>query len=736
MRSKLKYGSFLDAKLIYILLCISFVCINCARLRAEKIANDSLWNVVKSGKEDTSKVDAIIKVSYTVSGLGNFKKADSLIGIALKLSEKLGFEKGLVWVSTAAGNNYYNQSNFSKAIECYKKSLELAEKHGFKQACMDASYDLVSVYDDEANYPKAIEYALKTLKLAEEINDKYGIAKTYNALGLIYVTLNDTTKALDYYLKALKIKREIGNKRSEANTLSNIALMYWNSHNLPVSMEYNQQALKIREETGDKYGISASLNNIANIYTDQGKLDTALDYYMKALKLREEIGYKAGIAGAEINISSVYERKGKYKEALEYGYKALEAAKESSSLTQLQEANEGLSELNERVGNGKEALKYFKDAIALRDSAFNKENTKKIVQSEMNFEFEKKQAGEKAEQDKKDAIQKEQAHKQQIVIYFISVILLLVFGFAIFAYRSYLQKQRANKELDEKNKKIESAYMVIEEKNREITDSINYAKRIQSAMLPTRELMHAALPQSFVLFKPKAIVSGDFYFMAKQNGTTFLAAADCTGHGVPGAFMSMIGSEKLNDAVEQSRNTGDILKLLNKGIKTSLKQSNEADSTRDGMDIALVAITGSLPSKGGFKESLTQISPLGSGEATIQFSGANRPLWIIRKGRTEIEEIKPTKQAIGGFTGDDEHFEVHNVELNNGDTIYLFSDGYADQFGGTEGKKLTTKKFRELILSLQNKPMPEQEKELDAYFESWKGSREQLDDILIIGVRI
>ncbi len=207
--------------------------------------------------------------------------------------------------------------------------------------------------------------------------------------------------------------------------------------------------------------------------------------------------------------------------------------------------------------------------------------------------------------------------------------------------------------------------------------------------------------------------------------------------------MSMIGNEKLNDAVEQSGDTGAILKLLNRGIKASLHQSNESDSTRDGMDIALVAIA-SLPSKGGFKESssnndinLVSNPPLeGREAASVQFSGANRPIWIVRKGKTEIEEIKPTKNAIGGFTSNDENFEAQNIILNAGDAFYLFTDGYADQFGGTEGKKLSTKKFRELILSVINKPMQEQERELSGYIEDWMGAKEQLDDILVIGVRV
>ncbi|MGP8215230.1 MAG: SpoIIE family protein phosphatase [Bacteroidia bacterium] len=291
----------------------------------------------------------------------------------------------------------------------------------------------------------------------------------------------------------------------------------------------------------------------------------------------------------------------------------------------------------------------------------------------------------------------------------------------------------ANKELDFQNEEkakrvaelilvngqkteIEKSKRIIENKNKDITDSILYAKRIQQAKLPRKEDIYSALPNCFVLFKPKDIVSGDFYFFYKDSKSLFIAAADCTGHGVPGAFMSMIASEKLTDAVSASTDTSDILKRLNKGIKTSLRQTENSESSKDGMDIALCSVN--MESR------------------IIKYAGANRPLWIIHKGKDVVDEIKATKKGIGGFTEDDQHFETHEVKLQEGDTFYIFSDGYADTFGGKLGKKLMTGRFKEILLSIQKLSMQEQEKHLEYFLENWKAGIEQVDDILVIGIRL
>jgi serine phosphatase RsbU (regulator of sigma subunit) len=253
-------------------------------------------------------------------------------------------------------------------------------------------------------------------------------------------------------------------------------------------------------------------------------------------------------------------------------------------------------------------------------------------------------------------------------------------------------------------------------KNKEITDSINYAYHIQHALLPVKETIYKDIPNSFILFKPKDIVSGDFYYFKKKTGSLFIAACDCTGHGVPGAIMSMIGYEKLEHAVNDNSNVSSILTHLNKSIKDSLRQSDEKNSIRDGMDVALC-----------------EIDPKNK---LLKYAGANRPLWLIRKGGSEIEEIKATKKAIGGTTGFEQNYNMHTLDVEEGDTFYLFSDGYADQDGGEKGKKLMTKNFKNLLLEIRNRSMRDQEMFLQNFADQWRGKHEQLDDILVIGIRI
>jgi serine phosphatase RsbU (regulator of sigma subunit) len=269
--------------------------------------------------------------------------------------------------------------------------------------------------------------------------------------------------------------------------------------------------------------------------------------------------------------------------------------------------------------------------------------------------------------------------------------------------------------VDERTAEVLKQKDELAEKNREITDSINYATRIQNSVLPPLESIVRAFPQSFVLFQPKDIVSGDFYWLHEKADGHLIAVADCTGHGVPGAIMSVIGSEKLTEAANQSADSKLVLQRANKGLKRTLRQSNTDGSTRDGMDIALCYID--------------------KGLKWLDYSGANRPLWLIRKSSNELTEIKPTKSALGGLTDDAQEFINQRIELSEGDTIYMSSDGFADQFGMSD-KKMMTKIFKEFLLSIQIKTMHEQQDALRTYFNTWKGTREQTDDVLVIGIRV
>lgn len=277
------------------------------------------------------------------------------------------------------------------------------------------------------------------------------------------------------------------------------------------------------------------------------------------------------------------------------------------------------------------------------------------------------------------------------------------------------QKEELEIKVVERTQEVFQQKEVIEIKNKEITDSLVYAKRIQSAILPDINLIYKTLDQSFILYLPKDIVSGDFYAFAQKQNKVLIAAADCTGHGVAGAFMSMIGSALLNQIINEKNITTPsvILDHLNEGIIHSLKQKE--NETNDGMDISICTFD------------------LNKNE--LQFAGANRPLWLIRKN--ELFFYKPNKYPIGGLqVMHDEQFIQHEIQLQKNDTIYIFTDGYADQFGGERGKKLMTRKFREVLLSIQKETMQQQGTYLKEYFEHWKGKNEQVDDVLVIGIRI
>jgi ligand-binding sensor domain-containing protein/serine phosphatase RsbU (regulator of sigma subunit) len=270
-------------------------------------------------------------------------------------------------------------------------------------------------------------------------------------------------------------------------------------------------------------------------------------------------------------------------------------------------------------------------------------------------------------------------------------------------------------------KEIEQQKNLLEIQKHEITDSINYSRKIQNAILPQQSDLFKKIEQSFILYQPKDIVSGDFYFFHEKGKNAFyLAVADCTGHGVPGAFMSMLGSRELTGAVNMHAEPSDILSALNVGMRKTLRQNHDEIGIKDGMDIGVLRIDTSSK----------------SGKMKVSYSGANRPLWILRKNETEVSEIRATKTAIGGYTQDDQVFAQHEIVLEKGDAAYLFSDGYADQFGSETGKKMMTKRFKQLLKENRNLSMPEQGLFLENYFKEWMGStNEQVDDVLIIGLR-
>ncbi len=346
----------------------------------------------------------------------------------------------------------------------------------------------------------------------------------------------------------------------------------------------------------------------------------------------------------------------------------------------------------------------------------NRKDVKKQTEIKLAYEFDKIQDRQKEEAKAKQIENDLKLKQEKQSRYYLWALLILACGVIIVALRSYINKRKANYKLEKQKVLIEFQKQLVEEKNKEINDSINYAHHIQTACLPGEADLAKLFDNYFVLNKPRDVVSGDFYWTSCIEETIFFAVADCTGHGVPGAIMSMIGSILLNEVfyIKKIYSPELMLKELNRMVKLTLHQKKNS-SSRDGMDIALCC----------WNKKTKELS----------YAGANRPLYIINDLK-ELIEIKPSKIPVGGDTQSDQDYELNNLHVKPGYQIILNSDGYADQFGGEKFKKITTKRFKNKLLEITNETVSTRNKLLENYFEEWKGENEQTDDVLVFGIDI
>jgi serine phosphatase RsbU (regulator of sigma subunit) len=380
----------------------------------------------------------------------------------------------------------------------------------------------------------------------------------------------------------------------------------------------------------------------------------------------------------------------------------------------------------------KNALHYAELYSNLNDSVMNTENAKVITEMQARFETEKKEkAIELLRKDKNIrelhmGQQEANIHRQRIIIYSVIGGLILIIVLIFFIWKSYREKKKIHIGLERKNTEINVQKNLIEEKNIFITDSIDSARNIQNAILPPDEIISKHIPDSFIFFMPKDIVSGDFYWMSTPTaGCVLLASIDCTGHGVPGAFMSVMAFNMLENIIADKKLSQPslILDELNKTVLETLHQETENSSAKYGMDISLISIN----------------------KNEIQFAGAHNSLLIVNtkdsffpegeipKAEGAVIELKADKVTIGMAT---EKFTNHTIEAQKGDMLYMFTDGYPDQKGGPQNKKFFSGEFKNMLASLSQKNTPEQKEILQKTFSDWKGNNEQIDDVLVIGIRI
>jgi len=660
-------------------------------------------------------------------------------------------------------------SNYDSSLTCAMHANVLAEKLRFKKGNSASLRNIGIIYWSRGNYPAALDFATKALNINTEIDNKTGIAADYSSIGAIYEDEGDYSKSLDYVFKSLTINKKLNNRRNVATNLSNIAVIYSDMENPAKALEYGLQALDIYEEKEiqDTNNIARSLGNIGSIYTDQGNykkaiecdstalvlyrkmndkdgiainlgnlgiicedennFTQALEYNFSAMALYKEIDDNSGIAYTLTDIGSIYTKKKNYSEAQKYLDSALNVSKKIGSKLYIQFGYGYLSTLDSAMGNYKKSLEDYKNYVAYRDSIVNETNTKKTVQTEMNFQFEQKQAAEKAERDKADAVAEQDRKKQAILLYSFMIGFGLMIALAFFIFRGLREKQKANtiitkqkEEVEEQKTLIEHQKAIVDEKNKDITDSIHYASRIQRALLTTDGYISKYLKEYFILFKPRDIVSGDFYWAnevkEKGAGRFLICAGDCTGHGVPGAFMSLLNISMLNETTIEKNiySPAAVLDDVRTHIIKALNPEGTDGGSKDGMDCVLCS--------------------LDLEKYKLDFACANNPLWIIRN--KECIEFKPDKMPVGIQSEKHIPFTAQSVSIQRGDVLYLFTDGYADQFGGPKGKKFKYKALQEKLIAISHQPMTDQKKILDETIEGWRGSLEQVDDVLVIGIRV
>lgn len=702
--------------------------------------NKSISNV---GKKIAARVTGNIGSCYERKS--EFDRALEYDNKALKMAEKIGDK--LIQANNLGniGIIYFKQGNYSKSLEFDQKALKIAKEIDNNKLITDNLNSIATIFYLQSNYPKALTYYFEALKIDEEIGNKKGVEMRLGNIGNVYYVQRDFDKAINHYNKALKISVELGDVYLQATNLGNIGVVYYELSDYETALEYYFKSLKIAEETENIPLQSNNLSNIANIYKVKSNHQKALEFYLAALKLDEQISDKQGVSVHLGKIGSLYASLRKYKKAEEYLTKALALSTELNILNLMKEHEKLLAEFYEETNRKDLAYIHFKKYIALRDSIFNEENTKLLIRTEMDHEFEKKQAvadaEHKSEMAKQAAVSEEKQRRQSVVIWSVGIGLLLVFVFAVFVLRSLRITNKQKQLIEIKNRETHEQKVLIEEKaaelavrHKEITDSINYAERIQRSFLATKELLDANLKEYFVFFKPKDVVSGDFYWASslrsfenlraqsasRDNKKFALVTADSTGHGVPGAIMSILNISSLEKAVEQGlEDPADIFNHTRKTIIERLKKDGSVEGGKDGMD-ASITVYDFVNKK-------------------LFVTAAHNPVWIMRKneiGATEIFEIKPEKMPVGKHDLQDVSFTTREVNLQSGDVIYTLTDGFSDQFGGENGKKFMSKNLRELLAANTHLPMQQQKEILEKIFLDWIGGNEQVDDVTVIGVKV
>lgn len=549
------------------------------------------------------------------------------------------------------------------SLKARESSVNLGYKSGIAYSfrCTGAAYSLLS------QFQIGLADLQRAFVLFFELGNKQAIATTLRNIGNVYKSLGQTEKALEHYYNALRFAKEVEDDQGEAYIYTHIGETLYFKGNLSGALEYMEKALTIHNNRKDEFGIANSYTILGSILLATGEKEGAHQLFLKSDRICNHINDLHGLAKANVALGGFYSEQGDYPKALRRLQSAIAAATEMGEKNLISQIFKAISDVYALLGNYQQAWETYKhyDEVRTQVQNLNTEITLRTLQAQ--FEL-------------------EQSEKEKEIYKF-------------------------------KNQELARANRLIESKNRDITDSIRYAKHIQEAILPERSYMAKYLNEFFIFYKPKDIVSGDFYWFYEKYGLLYLAAVDCTGHGVPGAFISIVGGNLLRMVVKEDwfTDAAAVLNEINRLFNQNIRQTFEESAVKDGMDMAFCIID--------------------QERMKLSYSGAFNPLYLIRNG--ELHVFKANKFPVGSFIGDElKEFQSIEIDLFEGDQLYLFSDGFNDQFGGPKNKKIMPRRFKDILLENHQLPMKLQQFKLETFFEEWKGSNDQVDDILVMGIKI
>lgn len=559
------------------------------------------------------------------------------------------------------------------------------------------------------NYDKTLGYFRQALHMYEEDGDLKGISKMYNNLGILYQDFDQPDLSLAYYKKALKLKRQFGDSSLLTSTYCNIGLIYLKLNQTEKARPYFMQALAIDRELDNKNALVYTYENLGRMYAQQNLYDSALYVYNTSLSLLEKDKGDYERATTLNSIARIYLQTNRPLKALPFLEEAIVYGRKINTRIRLKESYKGLSEAYSMLKDYQKAYQFHQQYIALKDSIFSEENLRKIRDIESNYQIQRRE--KEIELLKKDAlISNLNLSRNHLINNFLYSGLFLFSILIIFLYKQYKAKNTSNNLLKIQNNEISA-------RNDHITSSINYARTIQEAILPQENRLLLYFPDSFVFCRPRDIVNGDFYWFYPQPDYYLLAVVDCTGHGVPGAFMTVMANSLLNQIVidHQTHSPASILDELHHKLQHMLHSEQGFRISEDGLDLVVCRL-----------DKNTRI---------LTYASAKRPVYHVQDG--ELRIFKGNKATLGGpLSVIKQHFAEYSFSYSPGSCLYLFTDGLTDQFGEHLNKKFMHNRLRNLLVGLQNLPMQQQKRKLDEALKLWQGKLEQTDDMLMLGLRL